>query len=290
MKKLIILIALAAVVGVLWYWGSTRRSLLEEEGKLAKAWYGRVELPITASGEARERQRVEIKAEASGTIIEIPVSEGDVVEPDQLLLRIDEEEEARNVDKAQAAVDQAAEGLGIAELLHEQAVEDETFNVELAQEARNLAQARFEFAEFDYEWVKGLAADDHAGKIELMRKLTEYSTSKADLARTDVELRRAKDAGPRNVQRTAREIEAAKARLRSTQHNLSDTQRREVFQSSAGRRGRILNRLCYLASREERFFCGQLPEKAGPSDQAPSRIMNKAQLCPTQSNTPFAGC
>ncbi len=227
MKKLIILIVLGVVVSGLWYWGSTRRSLLEEEGKLAKAWYGQVMLPISASGEARERQRVEIKAEASGTIIDIPVSEGEIVEPNQLLLRIDEEEEARNVDKAQAAVDQAAEGLGIAELLHEQAVEDQSFNVEQAQAARDLAEARFEFAEFEYERFKELADDDQSSKIELMRKLTEHLTAKADLTRADVELRRAKDAGPRNVRRTAREIEAAKARLRSTQHNLSDADRRK---------------------------------------------------------------
>ena len=35
MKKLIILIVIVAVVGGLWYWGSTRASLLEDPGKLA---------------------------------------------------------------------------------------------------------------------------------------------------------------------------------------------------------------------------------------------------------------
>ncbi|MHC4093697.1 MAG: hypothetical protein ACYSVY_26080, partial [Planctomycetota bacterium] len=81
MKKLIILIVIVAVIGGLWYWGSTRASLLEDPGKLARARHGRVEVPISASGEARERQRVEIKAEASGTIIEIAVDEGDIVDP-----------------------------------------------------------------------------------------------------------------------------------------------------------------------------------------------------------------
>jgi len=93
MKKLIILIVIVAAVIGLWYWGSTRASLLEEPGKLARARQARVEVPISATGEARERQRVEIKAEASGTIMEVPVNEGDIVQPEQLLLRIDKEEE-----------------------------------------------------------------------------------------------------------------------------------------------------------------------------------------------------
>ncbi|HUU84380.1 MAG TPA: biotin/lipoyl-binding protein [Phycisphaerae bacterium] len=226
MKKILVLIVIVVVVGGLWYWGSTRRSLLEEEGTLARVKWGDIKVPISASGEARERQRVEIKAEASGTIIDIPVEEGDIVQPNQLLMKIDEEEEARNVDKAQAAVDQASESLAIAQIANEQAIEDETFNVELAQAAYNLAKARFEFAEFEYDRVKGLEADDHSSQTELQRKKTESLTAKADLARYDVELRRAKDAGPRNVRRTAREIELAKARQRNAEHMLHDAERR----------------------------------------------------------------
>ena len=226
MKKLIILIVIVAAVVGLWYWGSTRASLLEEPGKLARARQARVEVPISATGDARERQRVEIKAEASGTIMEIPVNEGDIVQPDQLLMKIDEEEEARNVDKARAAVDQATESLAIAQIANEQAKEDETFNVELAQAAYDLAKARFEFAEFEYDRVKGLEADDHSSQTELQRKKTESLTAKADLARYDVELRRAKDAGPRNVRRTGREIDLAKARKRNAEHVLHDAERR----------------------------------------------------------------
>ena len=37
MKKAIILIVIVGVVVGLWYWGSTRSSLLEEAGRLAQA-------------------------------------------------------------------------------------------------------------------------------------------------------------------------------------------------------------------------------------------------------------
>jgi len=225
-KKLIIaLLILGALVG-LWYWGSTRGSLLEDPGKLATAAPGRVNVPINANGEAREQQRIEVKAEASGNIIEVAVKEGDIVQPEQLLLRIDEEEEQRNVDKAQAALDQAQESLAIAELAHEQALEDLTTNADLSQAALDSAQARYDFAEFEYERFKELAGDDHSSKNELMSKKTTYLTSKAELNRARADLKKVQDSGPRNVQRAAREIEQSKARLRSAQFTLSDAQRR----------------------------------------------------------------
>ncbi|MHC4065682.1 MAG: HlyD family secretion protein, partial [Planctomycetota bacterium] len=226
MKKLIILIVIVAVVGGLWYWGSTRASLLEDPGKLARARHGRVEVPISASGEARERQRVEIKAEASGTIIEIAVDEGDIVDPKQLLLRIDEEEEQRNVDKAQAALAQATESLAIAELAHEQAVEDKTFNVDQAKAQLGIAQARFNFAKVVYDEHKKLFPEQAASLREYERAQSDYLTAKAQLNSAKYDLARAKDAGPRAVRRTAREIELAKARRHNAEYTLSDTQRR----------------------------------------------------------------
>ena len=226
MKKIIILVVIVAVIAGLWWWASSRGSVLEEEGKTAKAKPGKVELPITASGDARERQRVEIKAEASGTVIEIAVKEGEVVQPEQLLLRIDEEEEMRNVEKAQAALDQAEESVEIARISHEQAQQDQTTNVELAEAAVDNAQARFDFAEFEFERFKKLETDDHSSRIELEQKKTQFLTAKADLERARVDLLRTKDAGPRNVRRTTREISLAEARLRNAQYVLSDAQRR----------------------------------------------------------------
>ena len=226
MKKLITLIVIVAAVGGLWYWGSTRTSLLEEPGKLARARQARVEVPISASGQARERQRVEIKAEASGTVIEIPVKEGDIVEPEQLLLRIDQEEEQRNVEKAQATVDQATESLAIAGLAHEQAIEDNTFNVDQAQAKLDVAQARFNYAKIEYEHYKKLFEDEAANLREFERAQSEYLTAKAQLNSAKYDLKRAKDAGPRTVRRTAREIELTRHRLRNAEYTLRDAERR----------------------------------------------------------------
>jgi len=226
MKKILVLIVVVVVIVGLWWWGSTRGSLLEEEGKLAAARPGRVALPISASGEAREFQRVEIKVEASGTVVEIPVKEGDIVEPGQLLLRIDQEEEQRNVDRAQASVDQAKESLAIAQIAYEQAAEDETLNVELARAAFDLAQARVEYAEFEYNHYKSLDEKGVSNPIEMWQKLTSFKTSKAELAQARVELKRAEDAGPRTVRSTGREVELAKHRLEAAKFALSDAQRR----------------------------------------------------------------
>lgn len=226
MKKLIIFVVIVGAVGGLWYWGTTRASLLEDAGKLAVARRGRVEVPISASGEARERQRVDVKAEASGTITDIPVVEGDIVQPGDLLIHINEEEEQRNVDKAQAALDQAEETLAIAELTHEQAIEDNVFNVNQAQASLDMAQARLRFATVEHDEYKRLWAEENANLREYERAVSEYYTAKAQHDKAKYDLKRAKDAGPRQVKRTAREIEATKARKRSAEYNLQDAKRR----------------------------------------------------------------
>ncbi len=226
MKKLLVLAVIVLVVGGLWWWGSTRVSVLETEGTLATATMGRIEVPISATGEAQERQRIEIKAEASGTVIEIAVDEGDIVKPDQLLLQIDEEEEQRNVEKAQAAVDQAVENVEIAKLAHEQAIEDETFNVEQAESSLAAARAIFDFAKVNYDNKKDLFERDVANTLEFEKASSDYFNAKAKLDATQYDLKRAKTAGPRNVKRTAREAAQAEARLRSAEYALRDAERR----------------------------------------------------------------
>jgi|GEM_PF-6281082 len=226
MKKLVILIVIVAVIGGLWYWATKGTSILEEEGKLAKAEWGRVEVPISASGEARERQRVEIKAEASGSIIEIPVEEGDIVEPDQLLIRLDTEEEQRNVDRAQAASDQALEDVALAEVTHRQAVADAPFNISNAETAVDIAQAAYELAESEYEYYTGFSEDGIGNERELLRARVEYLRAKAQLRKAKNDLEWIKDKSPRAIEQAYHQLEASKHRQSSTEAVLRDAERR----------------------------------------------------------------
>lgn len=225
MKKIIILIIILAVLGGLWYWGTTGGGILEDDGTLATGSFGRVELPISASGEARERQRIEIKAEASGAIIEIAVEEGDVVQPDQLLIRLDTEEEQRNVDRTQAALDQAQADLRAAELAYDQTVEDQPRTVEQLQVALEMAQAQHDHAEGEWEHYKE-ASEGVYNPRELSLIRLNYIREQGRLKDAQRELKAAIDDGPRLIEAKKRQWEAAQARLKQTEFSLGDAQRR----------------------------------------------------------------
>lgn len=226
MKKLIVTLIVLGVLTGLWFWAKSQGSVFSRQGKTATGRMGRVEVPVTASGQARERQLIQIKAEASGPITKMHVIEGDVVHPGALLLEIDQEEEQRNVDQAQAAVRQSEDQLDIAKLNHQQAVKDEPYNIERAEFNLEIAQARYDFARTEYDRIKKLYDDEQANYREFQQALTNHLSAKAELHKAVSDLDRAKDTGPRNVERTLKEVSAAQARLEQNQGRLQDFERR----------------------------------------------------------------
>jgi multidrug efflux pump subunit AcrA (membrane-fusion protein) len=187
---------------------------------------GRVEVPITASGEVRERQRIEVKAQASGTITDIEVKEGQIVEPDELLVIIDPEEEQQNVDQAEAAVVQAEESLNLAKINRDQALMDKDTSVKLAEAALENAKARLEFAESEYSEIQDLSERNVAHSRELSRSKMEYYTSLANRTSAEADLQKVIDSGPRNVSRAEAEIKRSEAALKSANFRLDDANRR----------------------------------------------------------------
>ena len=100
MKKIVI--TLVVLVFLVWgMFGVVRSSgsMLDREGELVTATYGKIDLPVNASGEAKEARRVQIKSKASGAIEEILVREGDRVAEGDLLIRLEKRDEQRNVNR-----------------------------------------------------------------------------------------------------------------------------------------------------------------------------------------------
>jgi HlyD family secretion protein len=62
---------------------------------------------VTASGQIEPTRKVDISADITGRIIELPVEEGDWVERGDLLVRIDPSEYEANVARAQAGLSSA---------------------------------------------------------------------------------------------------------------------------------------------------------------------------------------
>jgi HlyD family secretion protein len=151
MKKWI----LVAVLGVFlvggWYVAKQQVFLPNfAQPKFGEVSRGDIKVPITASGLIHAERVIEVKSEASGKILDVPVQEGDRVQEGSQLVLLDPEDEERMRDRAKANLDRA-------EALLTQA----TVAVDRAQVAISTAEAHLKevtaqakMSEFDAEKVR----------------------------------------------------------------------------------------------------------------------------------------
>ncbi len=66
---------------------------------------GVFQISVSANGEVKPIDRVEMKSKASGMIMELPIEEGDFVRKGDLIARLDQKDELAAVNQAQADVD-----------------------------------------------------------------------------------------------------------------------------------------------------------------------------------------
>lgn len=109
-KKWIIIIVIAVVVlvsGGLLLWGQRAKATKEDanntpEIKTATVERGNIEVTIDATGTIEPLNIVEVSSKASGKILEITVEEGDYVEQDAVIARIETTYVAADLEQAQA--------------------------------------------------------------------------------------------------------------------------------------------------------------------------------------------
>jgi HlyD family secretion protein len=66
---------------------------------------GPIQVAVSASGEVRPIDRIEMKSKASGQIMDLPIEEGDLVMRGDLLARLDQRDERAEVEQARADLD-----------------------------------------------------------------------------------------------------------------------------------------------------------------------------------------
>lgn len=109
-KKWIIIIVIAVVIlvsGGLLLWGQRAKATKEEANnipaiKTATVERGNIEVTIDATGTIEPLNIVEVSSKASGKILEITVEEGDYVEQDAVIARIETTYVAADLEQAQA--------------------------------------------------------------------------------------------------------------------------------------------------------------------------------------------
>ncbi|UCD28296.1 MAG: hypothetical protein JSV03_14610, partial [Planctomycetota bacterium] len=149
MKKLITTVIVLAVIvgGFFWLRKYARVSLSVLEGETAKTYRGDLVVPITASGNIKPASVTKIKGKASGEVVEIPFDVGEMVKGDDLIVRLDESDEQRNVDRTSADYERAKITYRQATITKE---ELEQVGVKLAAAKLKQADARFIRADATY--------------------------------------------------------------------------------------------------------------------------------------------
>jgi len=140
---------------------------------------------IVASGKVQSPARVEIASEITGTVVSIPVVEGQAVRKGQTLVVLESNDERAAVEQAKAVVDQAAARLRQIRELN-QPVSEQT----LAQ-----AQTTFDLAQKQYARSKELAAKGFVSQSQLDDSLRNLDIAQNQLAAAKYQANSLKEQG-----------------------------------------------------------------------------------------------
>ncbi len=122
---------------------------------------------ITANGKIQPKSEVKVSSDVSGEILELPISEGEIVKAGDILAKIQPDIYIRNKEKMEASV--------------------------LSAEANLIqAQAQFKQSELSYNRNLKLWKEHTIADSEYEQVLTEFNTSKANVTASEASLRNAR--------------------------------------------------------------------------------------------------
>ncbi len=210
-KKIIIgtavVVVIAAIIGASFY---ARRGELPEVQVSKVEERPVLESKVTANGEVRPIQFINLTAEVSGRVTDVFVKEGDKVKKEKPLLRVDPTQlaSATSVQEAALRATQAD-------------VQNQVAALSAVENAINTAKAALNTAQADYERA---AVENRNAEIELKRS--------TDLLESGISSRSSYDTAKLRYDSTMASLNAAKARVEQAQVQVKDSEIR-VKQSTA---------------------------------------------------------
>lgn len=219
MKNVLIAILLLTTLAGGYYWVTQQRlSLVDMEGRTEKVIRGNLVLPITANGEVRPARRVEIKAEASGEVINIPRKPGDRVRVGDLLIQLNRDDEERSVKRARQDLEIAEARVKTAEYALQKM---KTADLLVAEsQVAELAQI-VEYAKFQLDKLESLG-EANRNPEELLLRRTTYLRNREqwEQAKQRVEGIRL------SIPQAEQEVRQARATRETAEYNLADAEKR----------------------------------------------------------------
>ncbi len=186
-KIALIVVAVLVVVVVVTVVVQKRKAgvVAVQTGKVARQNLTAV---VTASGEVRPREYVNINSQSFGKIVEIAVKEGDQVRRGQVLARLEAIQPQADVEAQRALVESS-----------KAAVEAAEANLRTAQAELRRARADFDRAALNWERAQGLHVDQLISQQEFDARKAEFESaraavdlSQARVSQAEAELNRAR--------------------------------------------------------------------------------------------------
>jgi len=222
MKRAIIVVVIAGLVVAAWV--KLRSFKLTPgflEGKTALVGRGDLTIPISGTGEIQPKSRTEIKPEASGEVVEIPVEAGTIVAANALLIRLNPEDEDRSVKRMRNELDRANATL---EQMRLRLEERKTTSLAQIDARIKSVQAQISESEFRLEKLKKLDANDtgYTRADEMIQAQAHFDQLSAQLDGLTADRAQAEIA----IELAQRDVVLAEKTVESAQTNLHDAEKR----------------------------------------------------------------
>jgi len=225
MKKGIIIAVIASfvVVGAAYGLRGLRMSNAWLDGKWEDVSRGDLIIPVSSSGTVESNKLVEIKSKASGEVAVIPVVEGQMVKTGELLLQLDPIDEQRNVNRAQAELDRARATHNQALIRLDEAKRNRPIDVSVAEQLVSQSAATYEQAKIDHDKLEGVSDKTD---LEVRRVKASLQSYQAAWEKTKMDLERAKNNQPIQINSAQEDVAVAKAVVDSAEEALNDAKQR----------------------------------------------------------------
>lgn len=222
MKRTVLTVVLVTALVIGWMkLRDTRLDLGEMFGGKIQAIGPRSELviPITATGEIRPKQRIEIKPEASGTVASIHCEPGTTVKKGDVIVELDPENEQRLVKRSENEVERARATLEQQKLrLQERKTTSiDQLDAQLAGVIAQLTEAKY-----DLDRIKGLRTEGRESEVMLVRAQSKYDQLVAQRDRLKADRSQADLA----IEMAEKDVILAQNAYDSAQTNLGDAKER----------------------------------------------------------------
>ncbi|GJM23691.1 MAG: hypothetical protein DHS20C16_01060 [Phycisphaerae bacterium] len=227
MKKVVITVVVMVVL-FLGYrqLSNTQLNLKFLQEKTAIVGSGDLTIPITGTGEIHPKSRSVIKPEASGEVIEIPVAPGQLVKAKDLLIRLDQEEEQRNVTRAKNEVARASATLEQQKL---RLKERKTSAIAQIDARIKGIEAQLVDAKFTFDKTKRLQEKIFEGRKRDLASMDELTTVQARYEQLEAQFDGAiadRTQAEIAIGLTERDVELAEKAHEIAETNLSDAEKR----------------------------------------------------------------